>query len=594
MAATIMQRRGGGSRRANGTTEVDSFDSSQRSNLGPDSFDDDNSNYGTTNTSSNGDRKPATSAAGAPITLVILVAQAKALLSTFLLHAKSFLSSASVHARIQRQEMATALRHPDLHEHVKDWFQQSENQICLAMALFMLLWIGTVLHTILYASPMSISSQFHPVRTSSVATFDDAFGPDGVEYHMVFSTGCSTFQDWQSYVFFYHAWKSGQPGHVTRIASGCKEEDEVLLRKIFQEQIGIMSPRFHLHITPEFSNIKPGVNFKYFNKPFGLRHWMEHVLGYPKNTAHDDAVIMLLDPDQIVLRPFTQDFTNSTEVWIQPNLGKLKVERGQMFGQKYGFGAQWKTKVNMSKVFLNTPTPVDDISVEDASAYYAAGPPYVGTGKDMYRIAKTWSDIVPAVHEEYPFLLAEMFAYCIAAAHSKLPHQMAKGFMVSDVTDPQGEGWELIDRYPKDQVCYIPQEGLPHVIHYCQHYNLGKWHFGKFRLRKDFISCGSSLLMEPPPDVAAQYVFSVTPTNELTIWRYPHTGKRNGFMLCMIIKALNDAAIFYKQHNCPAGTANFAKNYSFHKNMQVEQQWLDKVKEELKKRPMMKEDAVTS
>ena len=37
-------------------------------------------------------------------------------------------------------------------------------------------------------------------------------------YHVVFSTGCSAFQDWQSYVFFHRALLSGQEGHVTRVA----------------------------------------------------------------------------------------------------------------------------------------------------------------------------------------------------------------------------------------------------------------------------------------------------------------------------------------------------------------------------------------
>jgi hypothetical protein len=51
----------------------------------------------------------------------------------------------------------------------------------------------------------------------------------GIVHQMVFSTGCTTFQDWQSYVFFFHALQAGQPGQVTRIASGCtpKEAEEL-------------------------------------------------------------------------------------------------------------------------------------------------------------------------------------------------------------------------------------------------------------------------------------------------------------------------------------------------------------------------------
>jgi hypothetical protein len=414
--------------------------------------------------------------------------------------------------------------------------------------------------------------------------FTTAFGPDGVEYHMIFSTGCSTFQDWQSYVFFFHAWKSGQVGHVTRIASGCSDENAQLLQQLHQEQIDIMSPgRFHLHITPEYSRIKPGINFKYFNKPFGVRHWLEHVLGYPDNHDHDNAIIMLLDPDQIVLRPFTKDFTNSTEVWAPTSLNKFTVEHGVPFGQTYGFGAQWKVKVNMQNVAPNEVSPVDELSVKDARIYYAAGPPYIATGRDMYSIVTKWTEFVPRVHDDYPHLLAEMFAYCVAAAHLKLPHQMAQGFMVSDTTSGTGEGWKLVDHFPKNQVCQVPKDQLPHVLHYCQRYGLGKWYIGKYRLRKDFISCESDLLMEPPIDVAVQYNFGVTPTNELKYYKHANIVKRHAFMLCMLIKALNDAAIFYKQHHCPDGTANFAKVYTFHKSMTVEQTWFDKAKVEAQK-----------
>ena len=41
-------------------------------------------------------------------------------------------------------------------------------------------------------------------KVEPIATKDDKLGTPKVSYHIVFSTGCSTFQDWQSYVFFFH------------------------------------------------------------------------------------------------------------------------------------------------------------------------------------------------------------------------------------------------------------------------------------------------------------------------------------------------------------------------------------------------------
>ena len=253
----------------------------------------------------------------------------------------------------------------------------------------------------------------------------DYFKTNSSPYHVIMSSGCSTFQDWQSYVFFYHVLQSGQEGHVTRIASGCSSgEEEKSLHDIFADEIESMNPgKHHLHLTPDFSTVLKKVKkpFKYFNKPFGVRHWFEHALGYPDNHAlHDDSVVILLDPDQILLRPFTRDFSHSSEVWRlkheykhkpieeRPQV-KTQVEHGSPFSQQFGYGIQWLTKVDPDYVFQDMlPTPVANMTKKEARDYYfAMGPPYVATAKDMYAIVKTWSDIVPKVHDEYPYLLAE-------------------------------------------------------------------------------------------------------------------------------------------------------------------------------------------
>jgi len=101
-------------------------------------------------------------------------------------------------------------------------------------------------------------------RDQNDASKADSSGSGKDAYHTVFSTGCSTFQDWQSYVFFYHMLHSGQEGPVTRIVSGCDEEDTKVLRDIFETDIAPMAPgRFRLHFTPDFSRIKAGSIFKY-------------------------------------------------------------------------------------------------------------------------------------------------------------------------------------------------------------------------------------------------------------------------------------------------------------------------------------------
>jgi len=38
------------------------------------------------------------------------------------------------------------------------------------------------------------------------------------------------------------------------------------------------------------------------------------------------------------------------------------------------------------------------------------------------QLAEAWVRFVPKIYEEYPELLAEMYAYCMAAAHLQLRH----------------------------------------------------------------------------------------------------------------------------------------------------------------------------
>jgi len=393
----------------------------------------------------------------------------------------------------------------------------------------------------------------------------DAESPS-VEYHIIFSTGCSTFQDWQSYVFFYYAMISGQPGTVTRIVSGCNEEDENTLQKIFDEQIRPMSPHFKIHFTPDFSNIKPSApNYKYFNKPFGTKHWLENALGFPDNPQNEDAIVILMDPDQIIIRPFTNnDFSNTEWKYAKEN-PRTRIEHGKPMGQLYGFYIQWKQKVNMTIALPNEKSPIDDMTDKEAREGYVVGPPYIATARDMYKIAVKWCEFAIPVHDQYPHLLAEMFAYCIGAAHQKLAHQIAVSFMVSDVGSGKGEGWNYIDRIPAEEVCRERDPAdYPNVVHFCQRYALGRWFFGKYKQPHDFLSCEHPLLKEPPDTIATELLYAEYPDKSKKKMTET-TAKRNAFMLCQMIPAVNKAATYYKQNHCD-DNANYDKTFTFHKN----------------------------
>jgi hypothetical protein len=100
------------------------------------------------------------------------------------------------------------------------------------------------------------------------------------------------------------------------------------------------------------------------------------------------------------------------------------------------------------------------------------------------------------VYEGYPHLLAEMYAYSMAAAHEKLPHAQFEHFMVSN-TEAGGEGWPWIDKLPDScnrSVIADTNTPLPTLIHFCQDYHVNGYQFFKRNLRKDFFSCDSRMI----------------------------------------------------------------------------------------------------
>lgn len=338
--------------------------------------------------------------------------------------------------------------------------------------------------------------------------------PGGVQYHMVFSTSCSAFQDWQAFVFFYSAWKVKQSGTVTRIVSGCTPEQVAATKKLHEEQITVLSKDFHVHFTPEFSGPENGKDFhkvsKYFNKPFGLLHYMENVLGYPSKSAeNDDSIIMIVDPDMILLRPLKHTFHGyPKEYW---RVGSRPIEsvvrHGFPIAQAYGYGNGWLRTLDENVTHVTGPnSPVLNVSMNDAALYYPAGPPYLATARDMYSIATHWVDFLPRIRDIFPQMMAEMHGYSTAAAHLKLPHQLSEKFMISD-TGVEKEGWDFLNDVSRRDACVpnIAEEKLPMVLHYCQRYALGRWFIGKYKVPENLFTCEAPLLRVPPRDVGEQY-----------------------------------------------------------------------------------------
>ena len=172
---------------------------------------------------------------------------------------------------------------------------------------------------------------------------------------------------------------------------------------------------FYIHFTPDYSRVVPNDSYKYFNKPFGLLHWLQHGLGLGGNTTTttpttlNDAIVMLLDPDMVLLRPMTHDFTDRDDIeWIvdqeHPEPATKVVRHGFPIAQQDGYLDNHWMQLNLTYIVngpvRNKPNP------SDGPRIWNSGPPYMATVKDMYAMALKWADFVPRVHHVYPELYA--------------------------------------------------------------------------------------------------------------------------------------------------------------------------------------------
>ena len=400
-------------------------------------------------------------------------------------------------------------------------------------------------------------------------------------------------------------------GHVTRIVSGCRsEQDEQSIRSIFEKQIRLGIPtgrdRFHIHVTPDYSHVVPNVHYRPLNKPFGIVHWMENVLKMPSTLSeYADTMFIVLDPDQILLRPFTtRDFSNSKDVlsltWMTPS-NRHVLREGHPVSQFYAFGGYWTNDVNKElqrvidtawSAIKDNPAFTSDSKVSshlynwssnEIYQHYSAGPPYIALGPDMYRIAVLWAGVAVPVYELTKHHVSEMYMYSTAAAHLNIPHDLAYDFMYSNPEADGFEMWQPVDEMPVKDLCkYTTSDNtdplnvkyrsrLPYIFHYCQEYYHGPYYFFKYFLSDDFLSCGHPLLLDPADHDADDSPFTLALSYNSTVYKlyegrrpqttFPHR-LRHTYSLCHTISRINEAARFWKEQFCTKETANFNKLYT--------------------------------
>ncbi|GKY95452.1 hypothetical protein MPSEU_000506800 [Mayamaea pseudoterrestris] len=392
-------------------------------------------------------------------------------------------------------------------------------------------------------------------------------------YYTVFSTSCSPQQDWESFVFFFHAMQVKQPGSVTRILSGCKDFEEKEQRDFYERYIEPMGD-FHVHFTPSYSklHLAEGAPYKYSNKPYGLLHWFEHALGL-NSTSNIlaasgellDGIVILMDPDMILLRPLQHDFTDEHVLWVENEPVSKIVRHGHPIAQHDGYLTnQWMS------LPLNFTKPFD----RDGPLHWNSGPPYMATVKDFYQLTLKWTSWLPKVLQVYPKLFAEMYALIFAGVELNLPFTFIRSIVVSDPTaGSKREGWPFIDALTDEELCNVPESApMPIALHYCSRYMIGKNFFSKYRLKKNIMDCDKALILPPAIDVYPRYSFTVnvplangrdrdTYQEEHTPFSSVQEARRQAFMVCAMTAKVNEALVYIKERACN-GTANFNKTYS--------------------------------
>ena len=158
----------------------------------------------------------------------------------------------------------------------------------------------------------------------------------------------------------------------------------------------------------------------------GMRHWLENKLGYRYEggitTRHDDDIVILVDPDMLMQRRFVNDFSDyPLSLWrrqahyqLHPDQLWSQVSHGHPIAQDYSFRDSWLKSGRISSHLthiVGPNSPVHNIS-EDDSLHYSAGPPYMLTARDMYRVTHHWADFLPRMFDVFHGFMVSVIARC--------------------------------------------------------------------------------------------------------------------------------------------------------------------------------------
>ncbi|KAK9824315.1 hypothetical protein WJX72_009397 [[Myrmecia] bisecta] len=136
--------------------------------------------------------------------------------------------------------------------------------------------------------------------------------------HTVVTTQCNLYQDWQVLALYWTWQRVGSPGLFTRIAA-CSMS-QILNRAAFDP-----CPVYYTEDTPDPEHT--GDSYSPFNKPWGLRSWLEHA-------KPEGDYFLLLDADMTFHRSFTVEefgvragWGAAQNMWYMADLNRFMAEK---------------------------------------------------------------------------------------------------------------------------------------------------------------------------------------------------------------------------------------------------------------------------
>ncbi|KAG1688714.1 hypothetical protein DVH05_003151 [Phytophthora capsici] len=398
------------------------------------------------------------------------------------------------------------------------------------------------------------------------------------ELHFVFTTSCDPYQDWQSEALAQSFARVGQRGALTRIVSGCSDDAVKELLRRTQKS----SPHLRIHVTrdfrslPSFKEVSDDVekastpdDYAPYNKPFGLRDWLESA-----NPPVREELIVVLDPDFLFIRQFAVNTGGRVTTAKGVDSGNYERDAEVVEGMRQykrffvyagsrdgvsdtvadgvAVAQRWSEYLGTA-AFENSTSICPEcakVSKEDAAEYFAVGPPYAITRKDLTRLMDDYCNMTVLKREQMKreHWMSEMLGYSLAAAKHNVKHTTFDNLALGNKADDYSGFVSLMKGNPcEDPVTPIIPGEAPPLLHGCHSYESDddrglKWMFYKNLIPNNIFACDSWLLASPPASVWTLAKRSRNAQNML-----------EAYGVCTSIKVFNQALVDFKTKMCPDG-----------------------------------------